>query len=357
MVTPLGESVDANFNALVEGRTGVRSVEGVLPNTTFFASAFDRDFSEPFFLENITIKCVNQSLRKLNDSQIGGRWLLVFCTTKGDVDAGLDGDLSRSNPIRIQQKLQSVFPFEIKGKTISLACVSGVAGVVYAADKIRLNEFDHVMVVGGDLVSSFTAAGFQSFQALSNEVCLPYDDRRTGLNLGEGAASVVLSKNQGIFQDQIVEYLGGATSNDANHISGPSRTGEGLFIAVDKALEESGVSPHEINLISAHGTATRYNDDMESIAFNRHGMGDIPLHSLKGNFGHSLGASSLIELVMGMECMNRSILLPTRGCEQPGTTETLHVIQRVESANVDVLLKTASGFGGVNASAIFKRVQ
>ncbi len=116
-----------------------------------------------------------------------------------------------------------------------------------------------------DLISSFIYSGFQSFQAISPNPCRPFDADRDGISLGEAAATVILSANK---TPGSILLGGGSVSNDANHISGPSRTGEELFLAISSALKQSGTSNDEIDFISAHGTATRYNDEMEAKAFH-----------------------------------------------------------------------------------------
>lgn len=353
VVTPLGDSVESNFTSLLEGKTGVRLVPDVLPGHSIMASAFDRDFKDINFFHQLIQKTLTSTLNELNLSEAKGNWLVVFCTTKGNVDAGLFDKSEWASPLATERWIRDFLPFHSDSKTISLACVSGLAGVIYASDRITLGEYDHAIVVGADLVSRFTASGFMSFQALSDEVCLPFDSRRKGLNLGEGAAAVVLSSKKEIFHSETIRYMGGSTCNDANHISGPSRTGEGLYLSIKRTLEATQSNPSQIDFISAHGTATRYNDDMESIAFGRWGWENVPLHSLKGNYGHSLGASSLIELVMSIHSLKKDTILPTYGFQLPGTVEELNVSSIPRKEKLHTFLKTASGFGGVNASAIF----
>src|SRR5699024_5555775 len=186
----------------------------------------------------------------------------------------------------------------------------------------------YVFIVGGDLVTQFILSGFNSFQALSGEACKPYDKNRIGINLGEVAAAVLVTPSKENLAEEAVEILGDATQNDANHISGPSRTGEGLYRSVKRALKESKIQPKEIDYISAHGTATVFNDEMEAIAFNRLGMEEIPLNSLKGYFGHTLGASGLIETIIGMHALNRNILIESKGYTEHGVSKPLNVIRK-----------------------------
>src|SRR5690606_2495520 len=195
-------------------------------------------------------------------------------------------------------------------------------------------------------------SGFQSFQAMSNEPCKPYDADRTGVNLGEAAVAVFVSNED---RTESVQILGDANINDANHISGPSRTGEGLFLSIRKALEEAQISAEDIDYIVGHGTATIYNDEMEAIAFNRADLSTVPLASYKGNYGHTLGASGLLECVLLVECMRRNLLLPSKGFQVLGTSQPIEVLTVERKCNIQIALKTASGFGGTNTALILSK--
>jgi len=139
----------------------------------------------------------------------------------------------------------------------------------------------------------------------------------------------------------------GFSGNDANHISGPSRTGEGLFLVTDRVMKNSPSMP---DFISAHGTGTLYNDEMEAIALTRAGLQNIPVNSFKGYWGHTLGAAGVIELAMCVHSMNNNVLFPTKGFREPGLENKLNVIDRVIKTEVNACLKTASGFGGCNSA-------
>jgi 3-oxoacyl-[acyl-carrier-protein] synthase-1 len=235
-----------------------------------------------------------------------------------------------------------------------MACISGLLSIIHATDLIKAGEYDSVLVLGADLVSRFTLSGFESFFALSPEFCKPYDKDRDGLNLGEAVAAVLLSKNKNVFKTQALVFEGGASSNDANHISGPSRTGEGLVRAIDKALKLTDTDKKSIDFVSSHGTATVYNDDMESIAFNRCGLENISTSSFKGYFGHTLGAAGILEMVICMQSMRKSILPKNMGIKHNGTVSALNILHKNKAQEIKVILKTASGFGGCNAAGILK---
>jgi len=198
-------------------------------------------------------------------------------------------------------------------------------------------------------------SGFQSLQALSPEPCRPFDAERKGINLGEAAAAVVLSNKRGAGLNHSISITGGGLSNDANHISGPSRTGDELGFAIRQAMEEAGKKPEEIDFISAHGTATLYNDEMEARAFHGVGMDDVPLNSLKGYFGHTLGAAGVVETVMCIHSLLNNEVLATKGFERSGVSQAVRVSNELISTPMTTCLKTASGFGGCNGAIILQK--
>ena len=228
--------------------------------------------------------------------------------------------------------------------------------LVYAERLIRSGKYKHVVVSGGDLISEFIVSGFQSFQSLSEQACKPFDKNRNGLSLGEGCGTIILSSDKSIFSDNPIEVLGGAGSNDANHISGPSRTGEGLFLAIMGALTTSGLSAKDIDSISAHGTATNYNDEMEAKAFSRAGLESAPLNSYKGYIGHTLGAAGVIEAAISLQSLKRNTLFRSAGYETHGVSTNINVIAENKETNIKNCLKTASGFGGSNAALILQKI-
>jgi 3-oxoacyl-[acyl-carrier-protein] synthase-1 len=149
---------------------------------------------------------------------------------------------------------------------------------------------------------------------------------------------------------------GGAISNDANHISGPSRTGAELANAINNALNAAGIGAGEVDFVSAHGTATSYNDAMEAKAFALSGVAAKPVHSIKGALGHTLGAAGIVESVLSIMAMTEGRLIPTAGHSAPMLANPLNVATSATPANLRIGLKTASGFGGCNGALVFERV-
>ncbi|WP_325096500.1 hypothetical protein [Chryseobacterium indologenes] len=149
--------------------------------------------------------------------------------------------------------------------------------------------------------------------------------------------------------------MGDSAINDANHISGPSRTGDGLYASIKNAMTEAQVRAEHLDFISAHGTATLYNDEMEAIAFNRMELQNVPLNSMKGFYGHCLGASGLLESIISMESAMHNMLLPSKNFEETGVSQSLNIIQANLPASIRYILKTASGFGGCNAAIVLEK--
>lgn len=370
IVSSLGFSSFEVVDQIERGITGLQSIQdSILTNESTYSSLVDPNKLENAYqqlsprtkhtrLEKMMLvslqQCINQS--KLYPDERTG---LIISTTKGNIDV-LDPESefeeSRSYLSELAKELKSFFNFKTEPITLSNACVSGIMALSIAKRLIKNNTFDHVYVVAGDLVTPFILSGFNAFQALSNEPCRPYCKTRKGINIGEVAASILVSKDAGLNTIESVEIVGDASCNDANHISGPSRTGEGLFRSVQSALKEAALPPEDISYISAHGTATQYNDEMESIAFNRAKLEAVPLNSLKGYFGHTLGASGLLETIIGMHSLRRNTLFPSLNFKELGVSHPLNIITKTYSKPLYTFLKTSSGFGGANTAVIFKKV-
>ncbi len=302
----------------------------------------------------LSLKKVVDASNILLNEKVG----LIISTTKGNIEVLEENNNfpeSRAYLSELGKIIQNFFGFKNEPIVLSNACVSGVLAISVAKRFISEGKYNHVFITSGDLVTKFILSGFNSFQALSAEPCKPYDKNRIGINLGEVAASVLVTSSTENLPKESVEILGDATRNDANHISGPSRTGEGLFRCVKAALNEANITSGEIDYISAHGTATPFNDEMEAIAFSRLGMELVPLNSLKGFFGHTLGASGLLETIVGMHSMEKNILFSSKGFAELGVSKSINIIKNNTPTNLHTFLKTASGFGGCNTAVIFKK--
>lgn len=366
----LGLDSKTVVDCILKGETGLEKYENnlFLPEpfcASMVSSEMVADSCSPFAdaskytkLEQMMI-C---SLKKVIDAaavELDEKVGLIISTTKGNIDQ-LDTNANfgknRAYLAALAQVIQQFFGFKNEAIVVSNACVSGALAISVAKRLISEGKYNHIFICSGDLVSKFILSGFNSFQALSAEPCRPYDKNRNGINLGEVSASVLVTAAATNLSGEAVWIKGDATCNDANHISGPSRTGEGLFRSVKSALLEADMEAEEMDYISAHGTATPYNDEMEAIAFNRLGMETTPINSLKGYFGHTLGASGLLETVVGMHFMEKNILFSSKGFSDLGVSKSINVIKRNTSKKIDAFLKTASGFGGCNTALILNKI-
>lgn len=342
--------------------------KNILPKP-FYSSKINRNDLEERFqklqpkenyttLEKILICSLADTFEQSN-IELTYRVGLIISTTKGNIDVlekNSEFPEERAYLSVLGKKIKNFFGFKNEAIVLSNACVSGVLAVAMAKRFIKQGKYDHVFVAAGDLVTQFILSGFQAFQALSEEPCRPYCKTRSGINMGEVGASVLVTKDPGNLIKESVSLIGEASCNDANHISGPSRTGEGLFRSVTSALNQADISAENIDYISAHGTATLFNDEMEAIAFNRAGLQDTPLNSLKGYFGHTLGASGLLETIIGMHSLKQNTLFASKGFQELGVSEPLNIIEKTTPREINTFLKTASGFGGCNTAVIFQKI-
>jgi len=374
IISSLGFDTKETFTSMLRGEIGIKSIN----NKKYYPEAFpasmidevklDKEFDliaikyantkKYTKLEKMLILSVVDALSKTDVDIKSKRTAIILSTTKGNIDL-LSGDNNSFDSKRVLlwklgEMIQDFFNNPNKIIVISNACISGVLAIVTAAMYINADMYDNVVVAGGDIVSRFVVSGFMSFMSLSPTACKPFDINRDGLSLGEAAGTVIVSRFENKNQQNII-FKGGATANDANHISGPSRTAEGSFIAISKAFAEADMSPNQINHISAHGTATPYNDEMESIAIERHNLLHASVNSIKGYLGHTLGAAGIIETAILLEEMEQNIILKTAGFENSGVSQPINIVSDNTNKEISCCLKMASGFGGSNAAMIISK--
>lgn len=368
IVSSLGISLKENMKRIEDKQTGIKFTDNKeLSNEPFFCGIIDKSRLEQLapeiflntsytYFEKLMIYATQQALVDVNVDAKADDTLFVISTTKGNIDL-LDPEKAThfpSNRVHLwaaAEAITSFFDNKNAPIIVSNACVSGVVAINLAATYIASSKYKNVIVLGGDTLSRFVISGFQSFQSLSANVCTPFDVKRDGLSLGEAVGCMVLSRDS---HDSKICVLGGSTHNDANHISGPSRTAEGFYFAATSAIKSSGIQMKDIDYISAHGTATPYNDEMEAVGIGRLGLQNVPVHSLKGFWGHSLGAAGVIESIAQVESMKKGMLLPTLGYKEHGVSIPINVTKNLKLAKSRYALKLASGFSGVNSSVVFE---
>jgi len=366
-VTPLGFDVTSNWDALLKGQSGIGLHEKMGMLESFYASVIDSEqlntaffgISEESHFTKLEKMLILALAPIIGQHKITNRTAFVFSTTKGNISLleNENCEIEAAHLSALAKKISAFFGFTTEPIVVSNACVSGVLAIAVAKRMLQSGVYDNAFVVAGDEVSEFVLSGFNSFQAMSEAPCKPYDKDRNGVTLGEAAAAVYMTSYSDEVQNGDMKIVGDGAVNDANHISGPSRTGEGLFRSIESAFKESGLEHEKLSYISAHGTATLYNDEMEAIAFNRLGLQRVPVNSLKGYYGHTLGASGLLETVIAIESARKNELIGSKGFSEMGVTQSIEVIKAHTENEINYFLKTASGFGGCNTAVLFEKVR
>jgi len=364
IISAIGKDTLSHWQAALSGTTGIKRYEDKeLSNAPFMASKLGaaqwqtirKEVAHqlsPF--EQMAAFSARKALDQLDGSIDLQQTVFILATTKGNIellDKVPDDQLLLHHSAKV---IASQTGIPAKPIIISQACVSGVVALQYGMHLLRSGRYKHAIVTGCDRFSRFVLSGFQSFQAISDEPCRPFDAARKGITLGEAAATIILSVNK--TQNTTGQLISGATSNDANHISGPSRTGEELADAITRAIIEAGITTAQIDMVSAHGTATIYNDEMEAKAFDVAGLLHAPVHSFKGYIGHTLGAAGVLESAMVLESIRHQTLIPSAGYNDNGVSTAINITKTPQPADINFVLKTASGFGGSNAVVIWKKM-
>ncbi|MBI4648622.1 MAG: beta-ketoacyl synthase [Bacteroidia bacterium] len=374
MITSLGFTTLENFNKLSDCISGIRICQDTnLSPTPVPLSIIDSAMLknkaqkagigiEYTRLEQLHLLSVSDALSFTNINASSADTLFIFSGTKGNIDLleeKAQNDFGRARIFlwKAAEIICSYFNNPNRPLIISCACISGVIAIYVASLLIRKGLYKNVIVSGADIIAEFVISGFQSLKAISSEPCKPFDSKRNGLTLGEGCGSIILSSDPSYctYKEKII-ITGGGSSNDANHISGPSRTGDGLFFAIQSSLKEANLKSCEIDFISAHGTATPYNDEMEAKALVLAGLEGIPVNSMKGYFGHTPGAAGVLESIIAVHSMNENILFKTAGFTEIGVPGNINIIKETTRQNIKICLKTASGFGGFNGAIILKKI-
>ena len=363
--SPLGWTSEENFAAVLQGRTQLTTHEGKwgLPQS-FVASLFDDNAVEERFkshvgdvgltlsrFEMLVVLSVKQAAEQVK-IDLGSRDVgIVIATTKGNVEL-----LSPTNQPHIPRQRMLIAPSaEVIARALGNpntphvvcnACISGAHALLFAHHLLELGRYRQVVVCGCDVQSAFIVSGFQSFKAFSQAPCKPFDLYRDGLNLGEAAATMILSTTEPTTQ-RVWRIEGGAVRNDAYHISSPSKKGEGCY----RALMSMGVDNVEsIAFVSAHGTATPYNDEMEAKALHRAGLSDVPVNAFKGIYGHTMGAAGVLETILSMMAIEDGIVPPTMGFSELGVSKPLLISAQQQPTSKRSFVKMLSGFGGCNVA-------
>jgi 3-oxoacyl-[acyl-carrier-protein] synthase II len=409
MVTPLACGVEPTWQRLLAAQSGIRRIEkfevsditsqiaGQIPRGDGSNGTFDPDqWMEPKEqrkVDDFIIYAMGAAKQALDDADWHPRQYedqIVSGVLIGSGIGGVEG-IAETALILRDRGPRRVSPFFIPGRIINLAsgyvsiahalkgpnhavvtaCSTGAHAIGDAGRLIALGDAD-VMVAGGteSPVNRISLAGFAACRALSTgfndtpqRASRPYDRDRDGFVLGEGAGAVVLeeyehAKSRGA--RIYAELTGYGLTGDAHHITAPSEDGDGAFRCMKAAIHRAGISPEEIDYINAHGTSTPLGDEIELKAVERvvgNSAGRIAMSSTKSSIGHLLGAAGAVEAIFCLLAIRDQVVPPTLNLDNPSVATAIDLVpHQARKRPVNVVLSNSFGFGGTNASLIFRRM-
>lgn len=347
IISPLGETSEENYLSVKSGRSGIRAYE---PGTCNIPEGFNASLLFEDF-ETLALKSAQKAIGNAQLELKGKRTAFILSSTKGNIEENIS--LADS-----AQRIASQLGIDAKPIVVCNACISGLSALILGNRLIDSGLYDAAIVCGCDTPRQFILSGFQSLKALSPEPCRPFDMERMGLNLGEAAATLILSKNP--LQGNSWRMGDGFIRNDAFHISTPSKTADGLYLSLQRTLEsftkEISSTCKQIDIkehlafINAHGTATLFNDQMESVAIGRAGLSDLPANAYKSFWGHTMGAAGILETIISMKAIDDDTILGTKGFSELGVSGKMNICAENRPTDKKGFIKMLSGFGGCNAT-------
>ena len=357
ILSPLGATTAENYQAVRAGRSALARYDQrwSLPDKVLTASLFSQEQEQQFLIsglsrfESMVVTSVREALSQTTLDVSQPNVILIISTTKGDVELLEESpEADHLSPADSAQRIARELGFTTNPIVVCNACISGLSALILASRLLEDGQYDYAVVCGADSQSRFIVSGFQSLKALSPEPCRPFDMERMGLNLGEAAATMILGKGVGDWT------LGpGAIRNDATHISNPAKNGEGSCLALKTIVDDN--DKESLAFINAHGTATIFNDQMESVAIERAGLADIPVNAYKGSYGHTMGAAGVLETILSMTALDDQTILATQGFEELGVSGRISLSASHQSTSKSAFVKMLSGFGGCNAALLLEK--
>ena len=357
ILSPLGATTAENYQAVKAGRSALARYDQrwSLPDKVLTASLFSQEQEQQFLIsglsrfESMVVTSVREALSQTTLDVSQPNVILIISTTKGDVELLEESpEADHLSPADSAQRIARELGFTTNPIVVCNACISGLSALILASRLLEDGQYDYAVVCGADSQSRFIVSGFLSLKALSPEPCRPFDMERMGLNLGEAAATMILGKGVGDWT------LGpGAIRNDATHISNPAKNGEGSCLALKTIVDDN--DKESLAFINAHGTATIFNDQMESVAIERAGLADIPVNAYKGSYGHTMGAAGVLETILSMTALDDQTILATQGFEELGVSGRISLSASHQSTSKSAFVKMLSGFGGCNAALLLEK--
>lgn len=354
ITSPLGLTTEQTYKAVRQGKSGLshypcengergwNDLPFPIEASLFNKEQWDKIMVDGFSkFESLVLHSVKAAISTLIFNK--ERAILILSSTKGDIELLEKGE-DMSSLADAAKKVSMAIGIENDPIVVCNACISGVSAIILGQRLVDCGNYSNVIVCGADVQSRFIVSGFQALKALSEEPCRPFDIERLGLNLGEAAATIVLSSEMNSPKGWKIDK--GAICNDAYHISAPHPKGLGAGMALRKMKD----ADNPISVIGVHGTATMYNDQMESKVIEMAELQDVPLSALKGYFGHTMGAAGVLETIITMRALEDGLILPSKGFETCGVSGKVKISDKSVMVHGNTFVKMLSGFGGCNGA-------
>jgi 3-oxoacyl-(acyl-carrier-protein) synthase len=384
VISAIGNTVEENRASLIKGTCGITSLEnlssrytGIMPcgeikitTETLRKQLHVNEqgvtrtmlFSLHAFEEAVAdSKLSTDEISSLDTAFISGNTVGGMCLTDefyADAHSKTNGSeyLTSYDSASVLMYVQDRYKMQGIVNTFNTACSSSANAIMYGARLIKNGFAKRAIIIGADTLAKFTINGFNALRILSDETCRPFDKDRKGLNLGEGAACLVLEKEEDAADKKIYATVAGyGNANDAFHPSSLSAEGEGPVIAMQQALRKANINANEIGFINAHGTATENNDEVESVSMLKV-FKDVPAFaSTKGSTGHTLGAAGAIEAVYSILSLTHQEIYPALHFESVIDATGLIPVNEYKKLSLQYVMSNSFGFGGNCTSLIFSK--
>ncbi|WP_281240058.1 beta-ketoacyl-[acyl-carrier-protein] synthase family protein [Flavobacterium praedii] len=387
IISSIGNTVEENYNALLNSQIGITTIENI---TTVHADVIkvgeikksnqelieelqldkDNNFTRTAMLGTIAAKQAlkNAGITSINEYRTG----LISATSVGGMDMTeryyheyfenpeVVKYISSHNAGDNTDKMAHELGLKGMVTTISTACSSAANAIMLGARLIQSGKLDRVIVGGTDALSKFTINGFKTLMILSDGYNKPFDNERTGLNLGEAAAYLVLESEELVKKENkkvLARVSGYGNANDAFHQTASSENGDGAFLAMEKAFKIAQLKPEQIDYINVHGTATPNNDLSEGRAIVRlFGENNAPdFSSTKPFTGHTLAAAAAVEAVYSVLAIQNNVVFPNLNFKTPMEEFNLIPQTTLKHKKIEHVLSNSFGFGGNCSTLIFSK--
>ena len=385
IISSIGNNLEENFSALINKKTGLSQISHIntihknkikvgeikyTNNELIDLLGFDKseNYSRTELLGSIAaIEAIkNSGIKSINKYKTG----LISATSIGGMVNTEKYYMSNNSKEKSKNYVKSHHAGKSTERiadslnitdyisTISTACSSAANAIMLGARLIKSKKLDRVIVGGTDSLAKFTINGFNTLMLLSEKECMPFDANRTGLNLGEGSAFIVLESEEIINKEKkrvLANISGYANANDAFHQTGSSDKGDGAYLAIKKAIKIADIKKDDIDYINMHGTATTNNDLSEGEAIKRIFNSIPPFSSTKPYTGHTLAAAGAIEAVFSILALNNNIIFPNLNFKNKMPELNLSPITEITYKKLKNVLSNSFGFGGNCTALIFSK--